>query len=346
MSTFMFSCAGPGYYAQAIAGHFRLMNDRQSAEQVLRRPDLDPVMAQQIRRSVDILEFAEVQLSLPDSGSYTRVVMTGQEAVTWNVVAAPEFSTEPETWCFPVAGCVAYRGYFKAEKAHQFADKLARQSYDVMISPAVAYSTLGWFDDPLTDIMLRYDEIELAGIIFHELAHRKLYVKGDTAFSESFASFVEEMGVERWVRHLDRPDQFPEWQRRRDAAHQFNLLLKRYQKELDELYRSQRDDAAMRVAKSEMFGQMMADYRDLVEREWEGVGFYDTWLGDDPNNAHVALASSYQGGVCAFRRLFQSAGENPDTFYQLAAEKAELDAVQRKHWLESPCDRFASGGIL
>ena len=339
---FATSCAGPAYYSQAIGGHLGLMSARQDMTEALERADLDPAMASRLRLAADLVAFADEQLALPAKGSYQRVVITGKEAVTWNVIAAPEFSVEAKTWCFPVAGCVPYRGYFDEQEAMAFARRLEATGLDVMVSPAVAYSTLGWFDDPLLDTMLRYDEARLAGIIFHELAHQRLYLRGDTAFSEGFASFVEEIGIRQWLASIGRTDQWVDWQKQQQAAIRFNQLLLQTRSELQALYTSHSPEVQMRAAKAEIIAAMQAAYQSMVEQEWGGNGYFDGWMLGELNNAHLALATSYEGSRCAFEALFIAADENLQHFYQLAERQAALKREERAHQLKTACALFAS----
>jgi predicted aminopeptidase len=189
------ACAGPGYYVQAVSGHWHLMRERTVIDEILGNPKTDPERARKLRHVQGILEFAEQELQLPAGDSYQSFVETRREAVVWNVVAAPEFSLSPRKWCFIVAGCVPYRGYFDHDDAQRFGLRLERKGLDVSVSPAGAYSTLGWFSDPLLDTMLTRSDWQLAAYLFHELAHRKLYVRGDTDFNEAYARHVEQIGA-------------------------------------------------------------------------------------------------------------------------------------------------------
>jgi predicted aminopeptidase len=339
-------CASPAYYSQAISGHFNLMSKRQDIQQVLEAESTSPELAREIELSIEIREFATEQLFLPDNDSYTQFVSTGQNAVTWNVVAAPEFSLDPRQWCFMVSGCVPYRGYFKIESAEKFAKSLAEDGYDTTVSPAIAYSTLGWFDDPLVDTMFQYSDQALAGFIFHELAHQRLYVKGDTAFNEAYASFVEQAGVGMWLQSSGRAEQRRHWQKMEQAALQFNALLQGAQTELKTLYASGLPDRQMRENKSAVFDDLRKAYRLLVETQWDGRSHYESLLSRELNNASLALTNSYQGGACAFEKLNRSAGGDMGRFHQLAAGKAALEKEQRSSWLNQPCEVIASNSDL
>lgn len=334
-------CAGPGYYAQAIAGHLDLMRNRQDVAAVLADESTSPELHRQLLLAREIRGFAVTRLHLPDNGSYLHFVETGREAVTWNVVAAPEFSLEPRRWCFPFAGCVPYRGYFDPEDARRLASKLENRGYDVAISPAAAYSTVGWFRDPLLDTMLRYSDERLAAVIFHELAHQQLYVSGDTAFSESYATFVEEIGTVLWLEDSGRAERLPEWRRRQRATADFLALLDQARAELAGVYASTEAPAGKRRAKAAVFAALRDRYLASPEQRREGAAGYAWWFDQQANNAGLALFESYRGGTCAFAALYEAAGGDLSRFHTLAAERAALDGADRRTWLERPCEAVA-----
>ncbi len=351
-------CAGPAYYAQAVAGHVRLMRARVDVADLLNDPGVSSDLHGQLRLAEDIRQYARQHLQLGDLSSFSRYAATGRDAVTWNVVAAAEFSIEPRLWCFPVAGCVPYRGYFDRDKAVAFAGRLQARNWDVMVSPAVAYSTLGWFEDPLTDTMFQYSAAQLAGVMFHELAHEKLYLKSDVAFSEAFAGFVEATGVRKWLTDTGRDDQMTAWEKQRQASRQFNDLLRTTRRKLQLEYASQHSEPQKRQMKQKIIGDMQTQYRQLVQSEWNGVDYFSAWMSGDAggevgnqafgqiNNAHLALMNSYEGGLCAFALLFEESGHDLPRFYQLAELKAGLDDAARQAWLDTPCQPFASAGEL
>jgi predicted aminopeptidase len=339
-------CAGPGYYAQAVSGHWRLMRDRTAIDELLADPETDSRRAEQLRSAQKILLFAESQLHLPAGESYEDFVETRREAVVWNVVAAPEFSLSPRKWCFVVAGCVPYRGYFNQDKAVHFARKLQRKGLDSSVSSAVAYSTLGWFSDPLLDTMLRRTEWQLAATLFHELAHRKLYVQGDTNFNEAYARQVEWIGVDAWLQEHNNTDDRAQWEAASRAAGDFQKLLADTRGKLEKLYASGITAEEMRPRKQETFDAMRNAYEALRNQHWNGQDFFLSWFNQPLNNARIALAKSYEGGHCAFSRLFDEAARNPEQFHIMAAKIAARDKDQRAHWLEQPCSAVASSGHL
>jgi predicted aminopeptidase len=241
---------------------------------------------------------------------------------------------------------VPYRGYFQQSKADEFAARMKTRPMDVIVSPAIAYSTLGWFEDPLLDTMLRYSDPQLAGIMFHELAHDRLYVKSDTAFSEAFAGFVERTGVRLWLTATGQAAQLEQWNRTSAATLQFNQLLLKIRQQLQELYVSAQSDETKLETKSQLFEALRQDYRLLVNTDWLGIDYFATWMTGEQNNASLAIVDSYEGGVCAFTVLYDEAEQDLERFYRLAGEKAALDPAQRKDWLEQACAGFASGGQL
>ncbi len=331
-------CSSLSFYQQAVAGHLSLMHKRQDIADLLADPQTEPTLATQLQLSQEIIHFAETELLLDADGSYTQVVITGQAAVSWNVVAAEEFSVDAKNWCFPVAGCVPYRGYFKQQQANDVASELQAEGYDVYVSPATAYSTLGWFDDPLLDTMFQYSASQLAGILIHELAHQKLYVSGDTSFNESFAEFVESVGVKNWLQQTERQPELLDWSQRRQAEPQFTDLLADTRESLRVLYGSGEPVEVMRTKKQLMLESLQREYLTMVREQWQGHDYFSGWLAGDVNNAKLALAQSYAGGVCAFAALYQQANHNLVEFYELARLQSELSAVRREAWLNTPCN--------
>jgi len=339
-------CASPAWYAQAVSGHVRLMNDREDITAILESGKADMVLARELELSIEIRQFAVSKLFLPDNGSYTQYVRTGRDAVTWNVIAAPQFSLKPRRWCFIVSGCVPYRGYFEQAEAERLANKLRARGYDTAISPAVAYSTLGWFDDPLLDTMFQYSNDQLAAFIFHELAHQKLYVRGDAAFNEAYASFVEEEGVRLWLRSRGYLERLEAWQERQIASARLNALVSATRRKLRQLYSSGLPEERMRTEKFIIIGEMQDAYRALAESEWGGIQYFQSVLSPDMNNARLALIYSYQGGICAFEILYRASGGRMDRFQELARDKAAMPAKERSAWLAQSCAAVASKGNL
>jgi predicted aminopeptidase len=331
------ACASPGYYLQAMAGHYRVMAEREPVEELLAKEAGDSRWAERLQVARDALAFAERVLELPAEGAYDKFSDTGRQAVVWNVVATPEFSLEPRLWCFPVAGCVPYRGYFERDRAEAFAAKMERRNRDVTISPVTAYSSLGWFEDPLLNTMLVESDASLAGTLFHELAHRHLYLAGDTAFSESYATFLERQGVADWLRARGREAELRDWLEHERAVEAFLALLRQTRDELDGLYASSLAEAELRGAKAEAFRRLRVRHDRLVAERLRGRFDFSAWFSPPPNNADLALIGQYEDGVCAFRALFEEADGDYARFHQLATQRSELEDAARLRWLAQPC---------
>jgi predicted aminopeptidase len=322
------------------------MRQRKDIVEILDSGSANPERVRQLELAVEIRSFAVTRLQLPDNASYSTFVETGREAVTWNVVAAPEFSLTPKRWCFLVSGCVPYRGYFKLQNAKDFSSKLAQDGYDTAVSPVIAYSTLGWFDDPLLDTMFQYSDEQLAAVIFHEMAHQELYVSGDTVFNESYASFVEQTGLRLWLESSGRESQLPGWLKLQDAGPQLNTLLQETKTQLETLYTSDMPEESMRSSKSAVFNKLREDYRLMVDDHWGGHSYFESLFSRGLNNASLALVSAYRGGSCAFEALYLEAGRDMSRFQELAASRAGLGKEPRRAWLNQPCEVIASGSDL
>jgi predicted aminopeptidase len=322
-------CSTVSYYSQAVTGHLKLMSARQSIEELLDADDTDPELRNKLQTLVDARQYAVTALSLPENDSYNTYVATGRRAITWNVVATEEFSMRPNTWCFPVAGCVSYRGYFDRLEAEEFAASLAEESYDITIGGASAYSTLGWFDDPVFDTMLRGDDLRYVGTLFHELAHQVLYVKDDSNFNEAFASFVEQVGVRRWLEDGQQADRIGDYDASLKRAGDFVELLKQTREELLELYKETLADADKRERKQLVFDRMRQKYETL-KLSWGGFKGYDGWFRRELNNARLIAVATYRRYVPAFSAMYEDVGGDLKRFYILAEEVSALPEDQRR----------------
>jgi predicted aminopeptidase len=248
--------------------------------------------------------------------------------VVWNVFAAPEFSVEPRQSCFPVAGCVGYRGYYAQASAEGFGDGLRKEGFDVFVYGVAAYSTLGWFDDPVLNTFIRYPDADLARLIFHELAHQVVYVKGDTTFNESFAVAVEEEGLRRWMAANASVAEREAYAASRARRAEFVRLVLRYRERAAKLYREPLPDEAKRAGKTKLFAELDADYRDLKTNGWNGFAGYDRFFAG-MNNAHLASVATYEALVPAFRALLAREGGDLPRFYAAVKALAALDQPAR-----------------
>jgi len=324
-------CATLGWYGQAARGQAELLLARKDIEKVLASPDLAPDTRAGLEQVGRIRAFAERSLALPAEGSYESWVELDRDAVVYNVIATPEFSVEPRTWCYPIAGCVAYRGYFRREAAERRARRLAERGFDVQIAPAVAYSTLGRFDDPVTSAMLARGEVALAGLLFHELAHQRLYAPGATEFNESYATAVEREGVRRWLQATQRHDQLQQWEQTLSLQRLFVELLLKTKDELQALYARELNPASMRAAKRERFAALQARYRQF-RFEHDSAAF-DGFMDRPLNNAHLALVATYEAGTDAFSDLLAEYEGNFRRFHEAVERLAAADSDTRAEFL-------------
>jgi len=331
------ACSGPAYYAQAISGQWKLMHARQDVQALLNNPDTSPELARDLKTADRIMSFARDSLDLPGNGSYSSYVEIEGEALVWNVVATEEFSLDAKTWCFPVAGCVPYRGYFNQQKARKFAQGLDDKGMDVHISPAAAYSSLGWFDDPLLSTMFSGSDIRLAAYLFHELAHQRLYVKDDGQFNEAYASFVEETGVKAWLESNQRQAELNKWLKLQDVSTEFTTLIDQLRSRLTGLYAGDEPDVVKRRHKSDAFFSFTKSYQQMVTERWGGEPYYAAWFEEPLNNAKLALYTTYEGGHCAFQQLWLESGGQLAEFHRLAEKKSRLQKELRTEWLKQSC---------
>ena len=327
-------CSNVGYYSQAVNGHLKLMRGREPIDEVIASEATSPELREKLQTLVEARQFAVEELGLPDNDSYSSFVATGRDAVTWNVVAATEFSVNPKTWCFPVAGCVSYRGYFDREEADAYAAQLAEENYDVTVGGASAYSTLGWFDDPVLDTMLRGRDTRYVGTLFHELAHQVLYVKDDSNFNEAYATFVEQVGLRKWLEQRGEPERIAEYEASQKRVEEFVNLLKATRDNLQATYAQDIDEQTMREEKAAVFENMRTDY-EALKVKWDGYSGYDNWFKRDINNARLVAVSTYRRYVPAFYAMYLEAGEDLQKFYEVAQVTADLPADERRERLDA-----------
>jgi len=304
------------------------MSAREPIDELLNSESTDPELRQKLQTLIDARQYAVDKLNLPDNDSYNTYAATGRDYVTWNVVAAEEFSLKAKTWCFPVAGCVNYKGYFAEEDAHAYAKQLLEENLDVNVGGAIAYSTLGWFDDPVLDTMLRGSNTRFVGTLFHELAHQLLYIKDDSNFNEAFASFVEQEGVRIWLRDRNENERVEQFNQELIRSADFSELLKKGRSKLAALYQEDVDDGVKRARKKAVIDDMQADYQALKE-SWGGYSGYDGWFSRDINNARLVSVATYRRLIPAFAAMYVDADRSLPEFYAKAKEVADLPTKKR-----------------
>jgi predicted aminopeptidase len=320
--------SGGCYLLQSAQGQLALMSKREPIARVIDEPSTPAALRAQLKSVTAIRNFASRELGLPDNGSYRKYADIGRPYVVWNVVAAPELSVDPKQWCFPVVGCVAYRGYFVEKRARRFAAGLHAKGFDVVVGGVAAYSTLGHFDDPILSSMVNWNDVELASIIFHELTHQLLYVPNDASFNEALATTVAEEGVRRWLEQQGRDKDLAEHLLEQRRYLEVIALMNETRNHLRTLYASGLPPPLMRERKRETFEELREAYATL-KVQWGGHAPFDAWFAADLNNAHLASIATYFTCVPGFERELKAAGGNLPAFYLRVRELAKLDQRQR-----------------
>jgi predicted aminopeptidase len=320
-------CSSVNYYDQLVSGQLQLLRARQPVTEVIADPTRSPRLRQMLEHSQQARTFASRQLHLPDNRSYRLYADLGRPYVVWNVFATGEFSLEPITHCFPIAGCVAYRGYYSVGGARGAAALQRQAGQDVYVSGVEAYSTLGWFDDPILSSMLGWGDERLATLIFHELAHQQFYVKDDSEFNESFASFVEQEGTRQWRAARGLPAERLSQSKQRD---QFTRLVLDTRERLKRLYSQPLNAEQMREGKAAEFETLRNNYRALRDTQWAGDKRYDAWINAPLNNAKLLPFGLYDQWVPAFAALFKQVDGDWAAFYAAVERLGGLPMAERK----------------
>lgn len=315
------------YYMQATTGQLAVMRAREPIDQLIERPSTSADLKQTLLRARRIRDFASAELGLPDNDSYRSYADIGRRYVVWNVVAAPEFSVAPVQWCFPIVGCLAYRGYFKEAAAREFAEKLREEGNDVQVGGIPAYSTLGHINDPLLSTVTGYSELDLAALVFHELAHQVAYLQGDTAYNEAFATAVEEEGVARYAARYADAAMLADWQRRGRFQNEVVDLFVAARADLAALYRTRIAPEAMRERKAARLAQLATDVLEAEQRAGLRTG-YGRWVEAGLNNAHLASIATYHEQVPYFEKLLREVcgGYLPCLYVRVNEEIAQKNA--------------------
>lgn len=320
-------CAQISYYLQAAHGQFALLAQARPIDEWLADPQASQPLKEKLKTVREIRQFAARELALPDNASYTSYADLKRPFVLWNVIAAPALSLQPRKWCFPVAGCVGYRGYYSQQEARAYGAELRREGYDVQVIGVPAYSTLGWFDDPVLSTFIRYPDGALAGLIFHELAHQTVYASGDSQFNESFATTVEEVGVAHWLALEGDARSRAAYALFTSRKHDFLQLLLKYRARLAAIYAAPISDAEKLQRKAATFAALKIEYQ-TIKAGWGGFTGYDRWFAEPLSNAHLAAVATYHDLVPGFRALLAQE-KSFSRFYAAVKRLAAEDQEQR-----------------
>ncbi len=333
-----FSVAFPGcqtvkYYSQAISGQHRILQSRQPISKITADPNSSEILRQRLTFIMDVRAFAEDELQLPVANNYLTYVDLKRPYVAWNVTATPEFSLVPKTWCYPFVGCAAYRGYFSEADALQYADSLKNQTYDVHVGGVTAYSTLGWFDDPVLSTFIHRSKASSAALLFHELAHQVLYTPDDTTFNESFATFVEQEGLRRWQKASDNSAIYSEYLNNYRRQQQFVRLVLEYRQKLEVLYQTDLVPAQKRIEKASILDDLRNEFNHLKTKQI-GLAAYDDWMNRPLNNAKISGVVAYHDFVPAFSKILAEKDGNLAPFYEACRQLAQKKKDERHRILK------------
>lgn len=322
-------CSNIAYYTQAMSGHLGVLRATSPISDIIRDPASDPELRKKLEDVQAIREFASRELGLPDNNSYRAYADLGRPYVVWNVFATPELSMVPKRWCMLMVGCVSYRGYYDKQDAERVAAALRDEGYDTFVGGVSAYSTLGYFDDPVLNTILRQGTQEVARIVFHELAHQIIFVQDDSVFNESFATAVENEGMRRWLAARNTPDQRAAFETQRTRQADFTGLLRDYRERFYALYAGVRPIDQQREVKAALLAALRHDYVDL-KASWGGYAGYDSFFGQDLNNARLASLSLYSDLVPSFEALLEQQNHDLPLFFQRVIALATLEKNARR----------------
>ena len=320
------------YYTQAARGQLELMRKREPIEELIKDPETPEELVARLKLVQEARRFSIDELGLPDNDSYRSYADLERDYVLWNVFAAKEFSVSPKTWCYPIVGCVSYRGYFKKEKAESVAEDLNDSGYDVHTAGVSAYSTLGRFSDPVVNTMMHWDDSRLVAVMFHELAHQVLYIKDDTQFNESFATAVEQYGIEQFLEARGEASDFDAYIEEKKFRKSIVALVVDARSDLETLYLTRIGPDLMRERKQQRLSRLTEELRTLLTDSGRDS---DAWLSRPFNNARVASFALYEGRVPQFQKMLSQCEGELQCFYDEAERVSKLEREERDAYLDA-----------
>ncbi len=335
LSTFALNaCSSLSYYRQAIGGQMELLQKRRPIDTVVTDPAVDQRVRQRLKMIQKARVFAVRELLLPDNDSYSDYADLGRPYALWNVFVTPPYSLEPKQWCYPFVGCISYRNYFSPVPARAYADALQKQGYDVYVAGVPAYSTLGWFDDPVMNTMMHWENYDLVGTLFHELAHQKFYIPGDTVFNESLARAIEQEGLRRWMAQRRHSQDYQRYLLESRREQEFIRLILATREQLTDLYSSGLSQETMFASKLDIFRQLRRRYLELRE-QWGGYDAYDRWIFSGVNNAKVQSVATYYDYLPAFNKILSQQHGDLRLFYREIQRLMEMEISTRQAYLHT-----------
>ena len=347
-------CRTIGFYAQAIKGQYQIFTHQEVIDKLIADPQTPEALRKQLQLVAQLRVFAKEQLKLPVDGHYRKYVDVHRPFVVWNVQAAPQFSLQPRTWWYPLVGSLEYRGYFSESGATNYAKRYAKKGDDVYVDGVEAYSTLGWFKDPILNTFIDRSEPELAEVIFHELGHQRVFARGDTDFNEAYATTVGQEGARRWLRASGKTNLLEKYEMALQRNGQFVHLIMSTREELQKVYGDTLDKdgkvkaakvpplppAQLKAEKARVFAELHNNYVKL-KLSWGGYAGYDDWFARELNNAQLNTIANYYDFLPAFQRVLELNGGDMEKFYVEVERLSKMDKDERHQWLR---DLAKSGG--
>ena len=327
-------CSDLSYYLQCAKGEMEIISSARPIAEVINDPQTTPELRLKLEKIQQMRNFAVTELGLPDNGSYRRYADIGRPYVVWNIVATEEFSLQPKQWCFPIAGCLSYKGYFHQAQAEQLAARLQTENYDVDLYGVQAYSTLNWFDDPVLNTFVASSDARLAGLLFHELAHQLIYIDNDSSFNEAFAMTVQIEGVHRWFQQHAKPEEWHLFLEHQRQSAVFQDFLRTTREQLRTLYQQNLPEKQMRSKKQLLLSKAHEHFAELKESRQLGNGF-DRWMSRGLNNARLAGIATYRELVPGFQTMLQQCQGNLGCFYERIRVLSKLSKKERREKLKS-----------
>jgi len=310
------------------------MSSTRPIAQIITDPQTTPELRLKLEKILQMRNFAVTELGLPDNDSYRRYADIGRPYVVWNIVATEEFSLKPKQWCFPIAGCLSYKGYFEQAQAEQLAASLQAENYDVDLYGVQAYSTLNWFDDPVLNTFIASSDARLAGLLFHELAHQLIYIANDSSFNEAFAMTVQIEGVHRWLQRNSKPEKWQQFLDHQKQSEVFQDYLRATRDQLITLYQQNLPNEQMRNEKQQLLSKALEHFEGLKESGHLGHGF-DRWMARGLNNARLAGIATYRELVPGFQAILQQCLGDLGCFYEETRTLSKLPEAERREKLKS-----------
>ena len=312
------SCGTVKFYSQAAKGQWEILHKARPVTEVIADSKSSEALKRKLRLVQELREYARRELHLPVTEQFSDYTDLGRKHVVWVVFAAPEFSVEGKSWWYPLVGRLKYRGFFSEAEAQAQAEKLKAEGYDVHVSGTAAYSTLGWFNDPVLNTFIFREDAELAELVFHELTHARVFLPGDTDFNEALATAFAQAGVRKWLKHKGLPAELAKYEHDLAKDAEIVRLLLRTREELKTAYATHEDK---RAAKEECFAAMLKSYA-LIKQRWTGDSRYDRYFATKMNNARLNTVATYFDLLPGFARLLDECGNDPERFF------AKLEAMK------------------